>query len=93
MLYDQAEKIMAALAEAYPQREVTMVLKPRPDNMAPRDYGIQAGLGGGVLNLGEIDTYRGIATDASDDPDMTGLKPVDVLITGNAAGLVAIFTS
>jgi len=88
MLYDQAEAVMADLAETYPTREVGMVLRGREDANAPRDYAIQIAHDGASIVPAEIDAYAAIARKTSEaNPD---LKPVDVKFDASAR-IVVVF--
>lgn len=88
MLYDQAEAVMADLAERYPQRETGMVLRPREDANAPRDYACQIAHGAGSITPEEALVYEGIASAVSQqNPD---LKPVGVRFDA-ASQIIVIF--
>lgn len=90
MTYDQAEQVMAAVGERYPQREVVMVLKPRGSALELKSYGIQAGIEGGAISPEVLADYAQIAADAKIPGEE--ITAVDVQVTGTAAGLVVIFS-
>jgi len=89
MLYDQAEAVMAALADAYPTREIGMVLRPRDDEHSPRDYAVQTSTGSGSIDVEGVRAYEAIATSVSETN--TDVNPVKVRFDSTGGPVVVVF--
>jgi hypothetical protein len=89
MLYDQAEAVMAKLADTYPQRDSAMVLPPREDADQPRSYSVQTSVPEPTIGSEELTAYQAIADESRLASEFDA---VNLNVTGTGmGGLTVVF--
>lgn len=88
MLYDQAEAVMAKLADTYPERDSAMVLPPRESADQPRSYTVQTSVPEPTIGTEELKAYQSIADESRVASEF---EAVTLNVTSAGMGLTVVF--